>query len=83
MNQSEILTFLKELNENQTKFYTCPNFEAFADNKLNMTKKLKLVLETIKNNVKGEKTGYQHFLLFPQCFKKAFAWRLLKVGFIW
>ena len=21
---------------------------------------------------KGENTGYQHFLLFPQCFQKAF-----------
>ena len=22
---------------------------------------------------KGENTGYQHFLLFPQCFQKAFS----------
>ena len=30
------------------------------------------VLDRVENNVgNGENTGYQHFLLFPQCFEKA------------
>ena len=30
------------------------------------------VFDTVENNVgKGENAGYQHFLLFPQCFDKA------------
>ena len=45
---------------------------AFADNKLNMTQKLKFAFGRVENIVgKGENAGYQHFLLFPQCFQKA------------
>ena len=30
------------------------------------------VFDRVENIVgKGEKAGYQHFLLFPQCFEKA------------
>ena len=37
-----------------------------------MTKELKLVLGREENIVgKGENAGYQHFLLFLQCFQKA------------
>ena len=36
-----------------------------------MTQKLKLVLGRVRNIVvQGENAGYQHFLLFPQCFQK-------------
>ena len=43
----------------------------FADNKIDATEKLKFVLERVENIVgKGENAGYQHFLLFPQCFQK-------------
>ena len=39
--------------------------KAFADDKLNLAKKMKFVLGKIKNNVvKGENAGHQHFLLF-------------------
>ena len=31
----------------------------------------------------GENVGYQHFLLFPQCFQKASFQGLLKVGIVW
>ena len=36
----------------------------------------------IKENIvgKGEDAGYQHFLLFPQCFQKQSSSRSLKVG---
>ena len=37
-----------------------------ADNKINVTKKLKFALERAENIVgKGENSDYQHFLLFP------------------
>ena len=37
-----------------------------------MTQKLKFTLGGVENIVgKGENAGYQHFLLFPQCFQKA------------
>ena len=32
---------------------------------------------------KGENTGYQNFLLFPQCFQKASSPRLRKLRFMW
>ena len=42
------------------------------------------VLDRLKNIVtKGENAGYQHFLLFPQCFQKPFSLRSLKVVIVW
>ena len=32
---------------------------------------------------KGENAGYQHFLLFPQCFLKISFSAVLKVGIVW
>ena len=44
-----------------------------ADDKINVTERLKFVLGRAENIVgKGENAGYQHFLLFLQCFQKAF-----------
>ena len=38
----------------------------------------------VENNVgKEENAGYQHFLLFPQCFPKPTSLVLLKVGIVW
>ena len=47
--------------------------KAFADEKISMTEKVKIVLGWVENIVgKGENAGnYLHFLLFPQCFQKA------------
>ena len=43
----------------------------FADNTTNVTLKPFFALGRIENIVgKGENVGYQHFLLFPQCFQK-------------
>ena len=37
-----------------------------ADNKINVTEKLKYVLGIVENTMgKGENAGYSHFLLFP------------------
>ena len=58
--------------------------KAFADDKINVTEKLKFVLGRVENMVgKGENAGYQHFLLFPQCFQKDSYTGLLKVGIVW
>ena len=59
--------------------------KAFTDDKINVTKKkLTFVLGRVENIVgKGENAGYQHFLLFPQCFQKLSFPEVLKVGILW
>ena len=45
--------------------------KAFADHKIIVTQKLKFVLGKAENIVEnGKNAGYQHFLLFLQCFLK-------------
>ena len=64
-------------------FVDWSNMKAFADDKINVTEKLKLIFGTAENIVgKGESAGYQHFLLFPQCFQKASFSRSFKVGIV-
>ena len=66
------------------KFLDLSKLKAFADVKLNLREKLEFVLGSMENIVgKGENAGYQHFLLFPQCFQKASFSRLLKFGIVW
>ena len=44
---------------------------------------MKFVMGRVENIVgKGENAGYQHFLLFPQCFQKASFRESLKVGIV-
>ena len=51
-------------------FLDWSKLKAFAVDKINVIEKL-FVLERVENIVKkGENAGYQHFLLFPQCFQK-------------
>ena len=53
------------------KILNLSKFKAFADDNIILTKKLKFVLGRVENIVgKGKNAGYQHFLLFPQCFQK-------------
>ena len=57
---------------------------AVVDDNLNVTEKLKFALGRVENIVrKGENAGYQHFLLFPQCFQKASSLGSLKVRIVW
>ena len=57
---------------------------AFADDKINRAEKLKFVFGWVENIVgEGENAGYQHFLLFPQCFQKASYTGSLKVVIVW
>ena len=58
--------------------------KAFADDKLNATQKLKFAFGRVENNVgKGENAGYQHFVLFPQCFQNASLAGSLRVEIVW
>ena len=59
-------------------------FRAFADHKINVTKEFNFFSGKAENIVgKGENAGYQHFLLFPQCFQKVFLPASLTVGITW
>ena len=66
------------------KILGLPKLKAFADDKLNVTQNIKVVSHRIEN-IKGkeENAGYQHFLLFPQCFQKAFSPSASKVIIVW
>ena len=66
------------------KIYGLSKSKALADDKINVSEKLKFDLGRVENIVgKGENAGYQHFLLFPQCFQKASFPGSLKVGIVW
>ena len=55
--------------------------KGFAEDHKNVTKKLEFVMWMVEKLMgKVEKSGYQHFLLFWQCFKKAPSQRHLKSG---
>ena len=55
---------IKSLPEN--KFSDWSELKALADDKMNVTEKLKFVLGRVENIIgKGENVCYQHFLLFP------------------
>ena len=63
------------------KILTLSKMKAFADDKINVTEKLSLVLGRVENIVeKGENTGYQHFILFPQFFQQLSFKGSLKFG---
>ena len=58
--------------------------KAFADYKIDLNEKLKLVMGTVENILgKGENAGYQYFLLFPKCFQKLPFSESSKVMIVW
>ena len=66
------------------KFLDWFKLKAFTDDNIHVAEKLIFVLGRVENIVgKGENAGYQHFLLFPQCFQKASFSRSLKVRVMW
>ena len=66
------------------KFSDWSKLKAFADDKINVTEKLKFVLGQIENIVgKGENAGYEQISPFPQGFQKSSFPRWLKVGIMW
>ena len=69
--------FVNSLPNN--KIFDWSKSKAFADDKINVTEKLKFVLGRVENiEGKWENAGYQHFLLFPQCFSKGFFLKVVK-----
>ena len=57
-----------------TKIVDFSKLKANAEGKIIVTWKLKFGLERVENIVgKRENSGYQHFLLFPQCNQKGFS----------
>ena len=60
------------------------NLKAHTKDKSNVTQMFGLFFHRKENNVgKGENAGYQHFLLFPQCFQKASSPGLFIPGIVW
>ena len=63
------------------KILGLPKLKAFADDKSDVTQNIKVVFHRIENTVgKEENGGYQHFVLFLQCFQKAFSEILSKTS---
>ena len=66
------------------KILDMTKWKSFADDKSNITKTTIYLFDKVKNTGgKGENAGYQHFLLFPQCFPKPSSFRLFKVRIVW
>ena len=78
--ESTILSPGKEFNSlSNHKILDRSKLKAFADDKINVTKEFKFVFGREENNVrKGKNAGYQHFLLFPQCFQMHSYYRVVK-----
>ena len=66
------------------KFLYVTKLKAFADDKLKVSIMTIFLFDRAENTVeKGENAGYQHFLLFLQCFPKHSSLGSLKVGIVW
>ena len=58
--------------------------KAFSDYRIKVLKMIIFVFDRVENIVgKGENAGYQHFLLFPQGFQRAFCLESIRVGIVW
>ena len=66
------------------KIFDLTKVKAFADDIVQVAQVMIFSFDMVENIVgKGENGGYQHFLLFPQCFLKASLSGSLKVGIVW
>ena len=66
------------------KILDMTKLKAFANNKLNVAIMMISLFNRVENTVgKGKNAGYQHFLLFQQCFQKPSSLGSLKVGIVW
>ena len=73
----------KKKNTGNSLTHNWFKFKEFADDKINVNENQQFLLELVESiEQKGENAGYQHFLLFPQCFLKDFLGSL-KVGILW
>ena len=59
-------------------------FKGFADDIIDANEMMICLSDRVENIVgKGENAGYQHFLLFSQCFQKLSFSGSLKVSIVW
>ena len=66
------------------KILNVTKLKAFQEDKLYVARMMISLFDGVANTVgKGENAGYQHFLLFPQCFSKPSSLGSLKVGIVW
>ena len=66
------------------KILVMAKFKPFADDISNILYNSKFVFHRAEHTVVGgENAGYQQFLLFPQCFQKAYFSGSSKVRIIW
>ena len=73
--------YLVSLPNNKILYVT--KLKAFADNNLIVARMMISLLDRVENTVgKGENAGYQHLLLFLQCFPKPRFLRSIKVGIV-
>ena len=71
------------INPSNNKLLDVTKLKAFADDKLNVTTMTIFLFDRAENTVgKVENAGYQHFLLFLQCFPKPPSLRSLKIGIV-
>ena len=69
--QSKIFNLIQFNPLPNDKLLDWSKFKAISDKKINVALKQQLCLGWVENIVeKGENAGYQHFLLFPQCFQR-------------
>ena len=65
------------------KILTSTKLKAFADDEFSVAKMMISVFDKIETIVgKEENDGYQHLVLFPQCFRKLSVSGLLKFGIV-
>ena len=68
----KVYHWVKELSLSQTANLEKTKLKGFAEDKFTVARNLISLYDWVENIVgKGENAGYQHFLLFPQCFQKA------------
>ena len=60
-----------------------PKLKAFVDDNFSVAQMVQFFFDSVENFVgKGENAGNQHFLLFQQCFHRAFFKGSLKGGIV-
>ena len=68
-NQAVILQMWLSYLFNKRQFFRLVKLKAFADNNSYVAQMMIDVFDRFENIAgKGENAGFQHFLLFPQCF---------------
>ena len=66
----DVLSFFNSLPNNNIS--DLPELKALADDNFRVVQMMQFSSDRVENTVgKGENAGYQHFLLFLQCFQKA------------